>query len=432
MLNKICFWLLSCLLWGWGNFAYADLDYYNQYRALIMKCDYSDYKSYQSESISIQQSSPTTYTDTQPASIKVFKRGSPQKTEKPFLIKSGEFAECIYPSGNRIRVKVGEGTSRPYGECGGDPEVFMSIWVNKRKIASQAWFTGRCEDRMGREYPTVSFNISNIKGVFIEKCHIARQQENIDTFISKISKQIPPKPPLSVCVDYPEISNFPLDFIEYPRKGVKLPKSGDIQLLKGSDKVCQAVRNELKADFFTFGRYPKPDVIKLPRPDWIPASVKLAEELYSLHESNFDFDNDGKLDRVFEQTFENNYMDGSVLLVQHGLSASKLNVSATPMDKNSSFFPCQMESIRFRIKDCPPFPNSIGEGNFLVKGKTTKDSVYFRGRYTYLSPFSFQGTTFIGINSRSEDTLNYAAVLKPLPNRKFQPVCLFKRVTEHF
>jgi len=59
-------------------------------------------------------------------------------------------------------------------------------------------------------------------------------------------------------------------------------------------------------------------------------------------ESVFDFDNDGKPDRVFIRDFQSNYMDGSVLLVQYGRSASELDVSDSPMEEASGFFPCQI------------------------------------------------------------------------------------------
>jgi hypothetical protein len=427
MISKEYYLALSLFFCGLANSAYADYD--DPSRALIMQCDYADDKTFQSESISI--SSQTSTLDTQSASVKAFKRGIKQKTVKPFLIKAEQFAECVYPSGNRVRVKVGEGGERPFGECGADPDVFMSVWVNKRKIASRVRFSGRCWDTIGRESHSVSFKISSYEKSVpsIQKCHTAMQQEKIASSAHKNGKQTKSKP-LSVCVDFPNISNFPRDFIEYPRKGVKLPKAGDILLLKGSDKVCKMVHNGLKENFWTFEHYSTGVKIKLLRPNWSSTSVKLPEDLHGSEESSFDFDNDGKLDRVFLRTFTSGYMYGSVLLVQHGHSASELKVSTTPMDKNSSFLPCQMDSVPRKIMDCPPFPDSKGEGDFLVKGRTTKESVHFRGRYTTLTPFNFQNTSFIGVSSISED--DYTAVLKPLPNKKFQQMCLFQRVAENF
>lgn len=61
------------------------------------------------------------------------------------------------------------------------------------------------------------------------------------------------------------------------------------------------------------------------------------------------------------------------------------------------------------------------------KGK----SVFFRARYTKIFPFISNGESFIGVSSRSIDTKDYAAVLKPTPNQTFEPACLFRKVGEN-
>ena len=233
-------------------------------------------------------------------------------------------------------------------------------------------------------------------------------------------------------MDFPEVSKYPQDFLEYPRKGTKSSKVGDIELLKGSDAVCHAVVDELKGDFYTFSKYPNQEKIKLHRPDWNKTSAKLPEELKGFRESIFDFNNDGKLDRVFYRSFENNYMDGSILLVQPGRSSTKLDVPDSPMDKTSSFLPCQMGKVRHEIYDCPPFSQKNDEAGFSMKGRTEKEGVYFRGRYSTVSPFSFQGVNFTGVGTKDEETQDFVAILKPLPDGTFQKMCLFRRVSENF
>jgi hypothetical protein len=165
---------------------------------------------------------------------------------------------------------------------------------------------------------------------------------------------------------------------------------------------------------------------------WHEASVNLPKELEGSREGIFDFDNDGKLDRVLERSFEANYMDGSVLLIQPGRSSSSLIVANPLIDKTSVFLPCQMDTARHDIRDCPPFSQKNDESGFSMKGRTGKDLVYFRTRYSTVTPFSFQGITYIGVRSTSEETENYVAVLKPLPNGKFQQQCPFRRVAENF
>ena len=97
--------------------------------------------------------------------------------------------------------------------------------------------------------PAVSFEISGTgKGVFVSKCHSARQGgDNLTPENDNIKKDA--AKPLSVCVDFPDLSRYPRDFVEYPPEGTKTPKVGDIEILYGSGPVCQAVLDELKRDF---------------------------------------------------------------------------------------------------------------------------------------------------------------------------------------
>jgi len=160
--------------------------------------------------------------------------------------------------------------------------------------------------------------------------------------------------------------------------------------------------------------------------------VALPEELARSKESVFDFDNDGKLDRVIQRDFESDYMYGSVLLVERGSSPTKLSVPGLPMGKDSWFIPCQMSTTHYEICDCPPFSKKGNDVGFWVGEEEKKGSIYFESRYATVLPFTFAGKNFIGVSSRSWDTKDFVAVLKPMPNRTFQPMCLFKRVTENF
>jgi len=392
-------------------------------RSLTFQCSYSDYKTFQFETVSIEG---TKKEAGEAASTKTFQRGE-KSQDATYLVKPGEVAECIFPSGNRVRARVGEGTARPYGMCGGDPEVFATVWVNERKVASRIWFAGHCRKENGN--PEVSFKVSGYRNVSVQKCHSELVTE---PGASDNGARSGAKEPLSVCVDFPEISHFPRDELEYPRSHQKVPMVGEIELLTGSHKVCKAALEELKADFFTFSHYPNQETRKLRRPSWGSPSVELPKELAGSSESVFDFDNDGKLDRVFSRDFESNYMDGSVLLVQPGNSSSKLSVLDAPMDKGSWFIPCQMSQDQYEIRDCPTFSQKGDDAGFSMKGRTGGNSIFFRARYSIVSPFTFKRESFIGVSSKSEDTKDFVAVLKPLPNRTFQPMCLFRQVTENF
>jgi uncharacterized protein len=397
--------------------ARADEEDEDIYRSLSMTCDYSDYKTFQYESVSITQ---TKDDQGKPAAVKRFKRGSTQQQKEIFIARPGEFCECIYPSGTRVRVKVGEGSSSPFGECGADPEVFMSLWVNERKIASKVWFAGHCIESPPRsaQYPAVSFKISGgPEGVSVQKCHTARQGESdLTPEDAEVKKGAVER--LSVCVDYSDISKYPKDLVEYPPKGTETPKVGDIEMLYGSGAVCEAVLERLKRHFDDFVEQNDRDqsTTKLSSPNWSETSFQLHEEANGCYESVFDLNNDGKLDRVFSCRFLSHYRQGSTLLVQLGRSSTELMV----------------DKVRHNIREFSPFSQENYEAGFSMKGRNEKDKVYFTGRYSDFSPFFFQGTTYIAVSSYSEDTKDYVAVLKPLPDGTFQKIGLFRRFPENF
>jgi uncharacterized protein len=384
-------------------------------RSLTMTCDYSDDERYPWESISITQ---TKNDRGKPAAIKKFERGKNRNERETFIVRPGRCAECIYPSGTRVRVKVGD----THGEC---DEGFMSLWVNERKIVSRLPFAGRCSG----EGHAVSFKISRTgHDVFLSKCHTARQGGSNLTPENDNNREDAAEP-LSVCVDFPDLSKYPRDLVEYPPKGTETPKVGDIETLYCSGPVCQAVIEELKRDFHAFSYYG--NIIKLSRPNWSKTSVQLPEELAGSVESIFDFNNDGKLDRVFSRTYDNKYMRGSVLLVQPGRSSSKLMVSTSPMDSTSIYLPFQIGKVRHNIYDYPPFSQKKGEAGFSMKGRKGKDELYFLGRCSSVEPFTIQGTSYIAVSSDCgyKDSV---AVLKPLPDSTFQKIGLFRRVPENF
>lgn len=405
----------------------SDDEYNNTpHNPMKMECEYTDYESFQNESVSISQTTKNTFLC---ASVVSFERGTKQ-VSKTFIIRPGQFAECIYPSGNRVRVKVGEDRASGYGYCGGDPEEFMSVWVNERKIASRVWFTGHCRGESSE--PDIKFRISVNDTMSIEKCHLAKKLDSKEEAASSSSNQIQAEQ-LSVCVDYPEISNFPRDYVEYPlTQEAKTPKIGEIVLVRGSDAVCQAALDDQEKYFSDFGSFPDTANRRIVRLGWSQSEIELPGDLEGSSENIFDFNNDGKLDRVFKKQFENSYNNGTVLLVQPGSSEDELSVPDQPMGDTSIMLPCQMDSVKHDILECPPFSQKSDDAGFAVKGKTEKDSVRFRARYSTLAVSSFQGVNYLGVRSNSNDTDNYVAILKPMPNGGFQEMCLLQKVTENF
>lgn len=428
MTDRYCLALCISLLLGLVVSAYAEAneEYEDLTRSLTMTCEYSDYPTFQHESVSI---ACTTDGKGKPASVKKFKRGGTQRESEVFIVRPGEFCECIYPSGTRVRVKVGEGHELPIGYCKSDPEVFMSLWVNERKIVSRLQFSGCRYWEDG--HPAVSFDISRSHDrVSVKKCHTAvRRSDDLAPMSDDTEKKA--SDPLAVCVDFPDVSEYPRDLVEYPPEGRKTSKAGDIETLYGSGPVCQAVLEELKRNF-CLSNLPVQSKTGLSRPNWSETSVELPKGIGGSQESIFDFNNDGKLDRVFSRDFYWGNMYGSVLLVQPGRSSSKLMVSASPMDSTSIYLPFQMDKVRRNIDEYPPFSKDNEDAGFSMKGRNDTNEIYFKGIYSFVEPFNLDGTNFIVVRTSVLDGRDLVAVLKPLPDGRFEKIGLFRRVPENF
>ena len=346
-----------------------------------------------------------------------------------YVVKVGEFAECVFPSGNRVRLKVGEYPGSPYGQCGGSREVFASVWVNERKLASRVWFAGHCIEEDGIPAPSFRF-AGSLLNPNMQKCSSARSNsEQVPSSDSTADKSV--MDPLTVCLDYPEISRYPKDEVEYPPAGTKPPAVGTVELLKGSGEVCDAAMNELNADFDTFSRDANEALMQLERPNWGKPSAALPEHANEVNESIFDYDNDGNLDSVLRGNSETHYMDAVDLVVRFGRSSNRLDIADPPADADTMLIPCQMDSIPHKINDCPPTSQIADEAGFEMKGANERESVFFRARYSMVAPFAFHGSNYIGVVGEGEMKV-FVAIVQPMPKRTFKPMCLFSRAIENF
>jgi hypothetical protein len=239
-----------------------------------------------------------------------------------------------------------------------------------------------------------------------------------------------------VCVNFPEAERFPLDNTEYPPARTKPLVVGSIQTIRALHPVC----NEFSKALSSVQEGDIPEGVFIKRPVWNDSSETLQTDINNKHqsplqfdqESSFDFNNDGLPDRIFRKSFENTYMHGSVLLIQAGKSRQTFN-STQPLDSaRSQLLPCQMDKIHHDIDTCPPLTQKADEANFVMPAGISQAPIQFRARYTQLDPFFYRGTTYMSASSESSDSRDYFAVVKPTPDRRFLPMCLFRKVPENF
>lgn len=313
-------------------------------RALTVQCSYSERNGAQEEEVIIRGG--IVGDEGEATKSKIFTRGADSE-RSIHIVSAGEYAECVFPSGNKVRVKVAEGEARAYGMCGADPEVYGSIWVNERKMASRVWFAGHCWEASDK--PDVSFRISwHGEQENVQTCHTARSA-GADSDGNGLKVK-----PLPTCVNSPDVNQLPRDELEYPKLGQTAPLVGDVELLVGSAPVCKVAQEELARDFSLFNFYADLRTTKFQSPVWNESSVALPKIMKGSNESIFDFNNDGKLDRVIANDFSSGYLDGTVLLVDSGSSSEKLSVSSDPSEANSWLIPCQLDSVKYQSRNCPP------------------------------------------------------------------------------
>jgi uncharacterized protein len=328
--------------------------------------------------------------------------------KQSFNIQDGQSAECTFPSGHRVKIKVGSEIVNPYGQCGADPEIYYSMWANERKIISTEQFAGHCMDRA-----EFTFIIRNGK---ITRCQFAENASGVGS-----------KPN---CEEMKNVSEYVLDKIEYPSVGTQVAKPGSVTFdLNNSAEICSLASNGLsQRSLEPFGQKPDDNAKESTKIDYtklVPTEIPVdTQDVY-------DFDNDGKLDLVFEAEFFNHYMASAVLLVESGTSSKELKLAQEPISNNSWYIPCQLGNPEIKLKSCPPLSQDADEAGFEIK-VNNKKSVHFRGRYTQLTPRTYKGRTYLWIVSSSANTTNYYAVIEPLPQKKFRPVCLMHIVQENF
>lgn len=348
----------------------------------------------------------------QPRTVAFTRARSVQRMQR-MEIRAGEAAECTFPSGNRIRVKVGESSASPNGRCGADPEVFMSVWVNGKKIESRRWVAGHCyRDDPGQPDLRVEYR-STASGTRVRRCESAP---------ASAARQ-------AACTAYPDLAQRAVDTVEYPQQASAKPRRGAIERLAGTAPVCDAAQAALADDANVF-RNDAGSGKHLSFPAWTAAADVLPDDLAGAEQSVFDLNNDGRPERVLRKRFENTYMDGNVLMARYGSTAAPLSWTPASDERNLAYLPCQLADKRFAIASCPPFSQDGDEANLSLDAGAGKAPVVFRGRYVGIAPFFFRNVTYLGLAGTGQP--GYAAVLEPLAAGGYRQSCLFRRIAENF
>ena len=161
-------------------------------------------------------------------------------------------------------------------------------------------------------------------------------------------------------------------------------------------------------------------------PDWKETDVVLPSELGQARQADFDFYNDGHMDRVFLSSYGSRVMQGSSLLVQPGSSFPSVKVTyANPLDDpDTRFYPCQLADKSLSVKECSPFGLYHNNDSFSVYRSKKSRGVEFPVDFSELIVVRVHTATFVVVLGMSSVAPGVAAVFRPNRNKDLELVCM--------
>lgn len=337
-------------------------------------------------------------------------------TRQEFRVSSQiDYGECLISPGKLVRIKMSAGVAREYGMCGGDPEGWLSVWVDKRKWLSRHQVAGRCTTN-----PMSRIVISSTGMVLCSK----KIDNPLDTAPESVAESCETIPGSRLAKNR--------DLAEYPVSTATRPEVGTVVIEHGKDTAL--CRDMLKAKRNEFGRAKW--TVDLPADANRGLSDAQDHGLYeySGHFSRnlFDIDNDGKTEVVYGFHPSNHAHDADTYFVSPGkkLDAVWPTISETDLWKDRPYvFPnshghCQTQ----------PCGQADEDGELRLQSPSEKEGkgIAYRFRYLHVGPFVWQGSTYFLLQSSDSSTQLISAVVKPTKGSKLEEVCIFRTVDDNY
>lgn len=138
--------------------------------------------------------------------------------------------------------------------------------------------------------------------------------------------------------------------------------------------------------------------------------------------NEFDFNNDGVNDYIFESEDSSPYHIGTWLFVV--LGGQKISLDKDGMISLSQVmtFPCQFDNVA-SASLCPPL-SQANDGASIKVTFSNGQKMEFAGRYTGILPIRYRKQTYLILDSSFSGSENIEAVIRPYGVRKFLSVCL--------
>jgi len=310
--------------------------------------------------------------------------------------------ECHLTPGLTIRAKVGEDEPRAYGQCGADPAVWLSIWVDRRKWLSRLQVGGHCA---GEELQEV---IVTPQGLSI--CMIAANADaNSD--------------PQPTCEEHraDQLAQDP-DLVEFPQD-TDAPVQGSVVVTHAEDAAfCQSMIAPGTNDYGA--------------PDWqVVFPQPLDRKLDWLRRNLFDIDNDGTEEVVLSAHPSNGANDADIYFAWPGSTDEDADDAEEPHLDDGAYrssryaFPYSLGTCHGQA--CGSDEETPEEGRITLSHAKDEAGAPLAVRFRYLheDPFLWKGQTYFMIRPMDEPAL--IAVLRPHPGG-FDETCIFHKILPNY
>lgn len=316
----------------------------------------------------------------------------PQKLDRGLSASAGMGrTDCTLANGTAIRVRSGEEQAFAYGEGGGDPPAFFSLWINQRKVFSRkVWKPGYSE----------SFNNLPIyDGVLIASSRVT------------ICATADGKP--QRCDSQPlDLAQAQFDRAEYGSAAQKPPVGHFSVIARGADnqRFCTDYLDSLKPgiDEALSGQKTAFD-IDLGLLDTLPGGKAGAVRSGLLDLSP------GAARRLMVWSGGDRYFDGTVIAVAPSALTTGAIAAAYPFDDIETW----------PTRSAPP-------GTTLVSGGQRQLYPSVSPRYVHLVPQRVAGALYFFAYPTNVKVRPTAALVKPMAEGGFATLCAFNRTEPHY
>lgn len=336
----------------------------------------------------------------------------------------GQSGECRFADGRSLRVRVQAAPPPPAGPCSGRPGASFSLWLDDRRVAEQRDIRSRCESAPA---PWTY----RIDGDAVYDC------SNGDC-----------GPLLAPGQD---LASLPLDAGEFPDAAAAAERQAateaaaaaarGLQRLLDRGPVCAEVERQLAISWDSFDPFRRGSDDDAPLHRVIaaeaPAGTALPDGLSFVHGGwrafDFDFDNDGRVDRVYlGDTRGEPAWYSSPLLVVAGASAQGYAPRDGAAQPNA--VPCQWDGARPPLSHCDDLRNPAWSRREPLQqavpaplpGIADGDD-FFQTRSTTALPLRYEDATYVALASASGPARDYVALYRPRPGGGREAVCLIQR-----